>query len=127
MRYLGIDFGSRRIGLAISDEDSRIAFPYRVIEGGEPFTVIEKIKEIVKENNIGKIVLGIPISFEGEKTAQTRVIEQFAAVLSGAVQLPVEFENEMLSSRIGEREGIPKERLDASAAAIILQSYLDKK
>lgn len=126
MRYLGIDYGEKRIGLALSDEDGRIAFPHKVIEGGNPFLVIKKIKETIQENNVKKIILGIPISFEGGKTAQAKMIEQFAMILSGAVQLPVEFENEVLSSKMSERAGIPREHLDASAAAIILQSYLDK-
>lgn len=127
MRYLGIDYGSKRIGLALSDEEGRIAFPHKVIEGGKPLQSIEKIKEIIADNGVGALVIGHPISFGGKKTPQTKEIEQFATVLSGAVQLPVELENEILSSKMLQRQGVPKEHLDASAAAIILQSYLDKQ
>ena len=126
MRYLGIDYGSKRIGLAISDEEGKIAFPHKVIESNpDPFKTIQRIGEITKAQNISTIIIGLPLSFDGKKTQQTITVERFAQVLQGAVQLPVEFQNEILSSRMAEREGIARGNIDSSAAAIILQSYLD--
>lgn len=126
MRYLGIDYGSKRIGIAVSDEEGRIAFPHSVIDGGDQREAIKKIKNIAQDRAAVTIIIGLPMSFSGTKTAQTRSVETFANTLADEVQLPVEFENEILSSRMGERAGVPRKYLDASAAAIILQSYLDK-
>lgn len=126
MRYLGIDHGSKRIGLALSDEEGKIAFPHKIIENtADPFQAIQRIKEIAEKNGVGKIIIGLPISFQGTKTTQTDAVERFAKVLQGAVQLPVELQNEVLSSRMAERQGVPRKDIDSSAAAIILQSYLD--
>ena len=127
MRYLGIDYGSKRIGIAISDEEGRIAFPRVTFDGTDEKKALLEIQDIVKKEAISKIIIGIPISFGGQSTAQTKVVRQFGDTLSPLVQLPVEFENEILTSKMGRDAGIPKDRLDASAAAIILQSYLDKQ
>ncbi|MEK7148787.1 MAG: Holliday junction resolvase RuvX [Patescibacteria group bacterium] len=127
MRYIGIDYGSKRIGIAVSDEDGWIAFPREVIEGGDDERVFRRIGDIVKQENVGCVVVGLPIPFGGGSSKQTEDIRMFAEHLSELVQLPVELENEVLTSRMGEKEGVRKEDLDKASAALILQSYLDKK
>lgn len=120
MRYLGIDYGEKRIGLALSDPEGKVAIPYSVVGffGG--------VVSAVKKENIGKIVVGLPIGFSGKDTDQTKIIRKFAEALEKKVKLPVELENEVLSTKIASQFS-SKDKIDASAAAIILQSYLDKQ
>lgn len=130
MRYLGIDYGGKRIGIALSDEEGKIAFP-REILSGDSEKIAGKIKEICVKEKVGRIVVGLPLSFEGRETAQTKETKNFAEKLKKSVGLPVDFENEILTSRMVERdikEGrIKKEKIDAASATIILQSYLDRQ
>lgn len=130
MRYLGIDYGAKRIGIALSDEGGKIAFPRETLSG-DLEKIVEKIAEICEKEKVGRIVVGLPLSFEGRETAQTEETKNFAEKLKKAISLPVESENEILTSRMVERdvkEGrIKKEKIDAASAAIILQSYLDKR
>ncbi len=123
MRYLGIDYGSKRTGIAVSDEEGRIAFPQETLEA----QVRQKIKKIVKEKSIGYIVVGLPRMPDGRETEETSEVRAFVLSLKKAVDLPVTFEDELLTTRIVASEGMQKNRKDESAAALILQSYLDKK
>ena len=119
MRFLGIDYGEKRIGLAISDEDGKIAFPYGVVGS------FSKIISLAKKEKINKIIIGLPISFSGQESAQALKIRRFAEALQKKVKLPIEFENEVLTTKIASY-GSKRDKIDASSAAIILQSYLDK-
>ena len=119
MRYLGIDYGSKRIGIAVSDEGGIIAFPRAAVK-----TADDVVKTIGLEK-IGKVIVGLPMGAGGQETAQTKIVRAFAAALGKAVSLPIEFENEVLTTKIAERHS-PRKAVDASAAALILQSYLDK-
>lgn len=123
MRYLGIDYGKKRIGIAVSDDNGRIAFPLKTLPGKNPFPLI---KEIVQKEKIGRIILGLPIPFSGGSSKQTIEIKKIAEKLKKNTRLPVEFENEVLTTKLAKNAGVPKEYLDKSSAAIILQSYLDK-
>ncbi len=137
MRYLGIDFGTKKIGLAISDDENKLAFPYKVIGSG--VNTIEEIKNIIANQNIGEVVIGESKDFEGKENKLMKVANQFKNDLEkdGVV---VHFEPEFLTSHQAEkffiddrRSGAKMEKmkgkddmLDARAAAIILQSFLDK-
>ena len=125
MKYLGIDHGDRRVGIALSDEGGKIAFPLSTIVNDR--LLLKNLKSIVKKEEVSKIIVGIPFSAKGEDTRQSKKVREFAALLHKKLSLPVEFENELLTTRLAEVEGIKKELADASAAAIILQSYLDKQ
>ena len=125
MRYLGIDHGDKRVGTAFSDEEGKIAFPLSTIANDH--SLFKSLGSIVKKEGISKIIVGIPFSSKGEETRQSKKVREFAALLHKKLSLPVEFENELLTTRLAEVEGIKKELADASAAAIILQSYLDKQ
>ncbi|MEK7123281.1 MAG: Holliday junction resolvase RuvX [Patescibacteria group bacterium] len=129
MRHLGVDFGEKRTGIAASDEGGKIAFPRETLSG-DLEKIIKKIKEICVKEKVGRIIVGLPLSFGGRETAQTKEAKIFAGKLEKSIGLPVDFENEILTSKMVERdikEGrIKKEKIDAASAAIILQSYLDK-
>lgn len=119
MCYLGIDYGEKRIGLALSDVEGRMAFPHDTVGN------IADVVAAAKREGVGKVVVGVPISFGGNESEQAEHIRRFAAELSSAVELPVVFENEVFTSKIAERMS-SREHADESAAALILQSYLDR-
>ena len=132
-RTLGIDFGSKRVGLALSDILNLIASPYRTLDYVSEKELIAQLKSIVYENNIEIVVLGLPINMKGEDTIQTKKVRNFKKLLSG-LGLPVIYEDERLSSISAKnslvlqniKTGHHKGAIDRTAAAIILQQYLDK-
>ena len=125
MRYLGIDYGGARIGIAWSDEEETMAFPLRTIEYRVRKDAIAVLKKICG-SEIAAVVIGLPIGLDGKDTDETREVRQFAADLAEAIAAPIYFENEMLTSRMAYDAGMRRGAIDAASAAIILQSYLDK-
>ena len=123
-KYLGIDFGSKRIGLAVSDELGNLAFPYRVLPNGAD--LIEKIMEIIRKENIKSVVMGESKDFKGEANKIMVEIDKFKKEFESKSKLTVIFEPEFLTSVQAEKIQGKNEMQDASAAAIILQSYLDR-
>lgn len=127
-RLLGIDFGRKRLGIAISDEEQKIAFPKAVYPNDKK--LLERIADYCNENSVAGIVLGESKNYKGEDNPVMKDIINFKKELEITASLPVFMEPEFMTSseaekmRIGDDNG---EMLDASAAAIILQSYLDKK
>ena len=124
MKYLGIDYGSKRIGLAISDENGKVAFPREVLPNDKH--IVSKIKEICQKDLVGAIVLGESINYDGEKNAIMKKISAFKDILELETCLPIFLEPEFMTSIEAERLQGKNEKLDASAAAIILKYYLDK-
>jgi len=124
MKYLGIDYGTKRIGIAVSDEGGRVAFPLAAVESGR--SALSEIAELVKKNGAEKIIIGESRNFKNEPNAVMEDIEQFKKDLEELSHLPVEYEPEFFTSAQAQREGESK-RLDAAAAALILQSYLDRQ
>ena len=132
-RTLGFDFGSKRVGLALSDRLNLIASPYKTLNYISEKELIAQLKSIVYENNIEIFVLGLPINMKGEDTIQTKKVRNFKKLLSG-LGLPVIYEDERLSSISAKnslvlqniKTGHNKGAIDRTAAAIILQQYLDK-
>ncbi len=127
MRYLGIDYGKKRIGTALSDEEGRLAFPMVVLQNTGFSAVVKKIEKIAKKEGVSKIVIGLPMTFGGQVSEQTRNVKEFGEKLAGLLQLPMEYENEVLSTKMAERGETVNEHIDSASAAIILQSYLDKQ
>jgi putative Holliday junction resolvase len=134
VRYLGVDYGTKRIGLSLSDEEGKIAFPHSVVESNREALSI--IAALSKEKNVGAIVMGESKNFKNEPNAVMEDIEQFKNDLAELTGLVVEYEPEFFSSAMaahqftpdGSRKAPPsQEKLDAAAAALILQSYLDRK
>ena len=125
MRYMGIDYGSKRIGIAVSDDEGRMAFPSGIIANAGKIIIKEIIGRIKKEN-IGVVIIGLPLGLDGQETAQTRTTKLFISALAEAIHVPIETENEMFTSRMAEESGMRNGYVDASSAALILQSYLDR-
>ncbi len=125
MRILGIDYGSKRVGLALSNPEQTFAQPYTVIANrGDLVTNVRKI--ITKEGIVG-IVIGESKNFKGEDNVIMKDIKIFIESLKKEVALPIFLEPEFLSSHQAQHFQGKHDLLDASAAAIILQSYLDRK
>ena len=132
-RALGIDFGTKRVGLALSDRSNIIASPYRTLNYVSEKDLITQLETIVTKNDIEILVLGLPINMKGKDTAQTIKVRDFKEILS-ALRIPIVYEDERLSSVSAinslmlqnVKTGHNKPEIDKTAAAIILQQYLDK-
>jgi len=126
MRYLGIDYGARRLGLALSDEAGGFAFPRETIPNDT--TSIDRIAEIVRKEHVGTIVLGDTRAANGTGNAVTAEADSFAKTLEAHAKVPVERVWEAWSSVEASRFAPKgKEHDDSAAAAIILQRYLDSQ
>lgn len=133
MRYLAIDYGTRHIGLAVCDRAETIASPLAVIEGQKG--LFEKIVGIVETENIEAVVLGLPLNMDDSQGPQAKLVLQFAEQLKKLIEIPIHFQDERLSSFAAEqklasnefRKKKKKKRLDAVAAAEILESFLEQK
>lgn len=124
LKYLGIDYGSKRVGVAVSDEKGEFAFPYTTLSAGK--NLINELRPILGTEHIGAIVIGESRDFKGQANPINADILMFKERLEKEVSLPVFLEAEYWSSAQAERFQGKHDKLDASAAAVILQSYLDK-
>jgi putative Holliday junction resolvase len=136
MRTLGIDFGERRIGLALSDEEGRFALPSRVVERTSDAAAIAEIATLAAAEGVAALVVGEPRRpADGAATAAGRRARSFGEKLAAATGLPVEWIDESLTSReaearlrdAGARPRTRRERRDALAAQILLQEALDRR
>ncbi|MDQ5969326.1 MAG: putative pre6S rRNA nuclease [Patescibacteria group bacterium] len=125
MRYLGIDFGSKRVGVAISDETNSFAFPLKVIENSTD--IVEDIVVLCKENRVSEVVVGESRDFSQKNNKIMEEIIPFVEKLKEKIGLPVRMHPEFLTSQEAERLQGKNEMHDASAAALILKSFLDLK
>jgi putative Holliday junction resolvase len=139
MRTLAVDFGRRRIGLAISDVSGTLARPLTTLTVWEDDALDRVASEIARlsseEDGLGAIVVGLPLSLDGSPTEETSRVTAFIRALQERTTLPIVSADERLTSREAESRLALRERdwrkrkarLDAAAAAIILQEYLDRK
>lgn len=124
MRFLGIDYGTKRVGIALSDEEGKIAFPNDTLANDR--NLADKIINLCKEKNVGAIVLGESNNYSGEENPIMPEIKKLSALLKKETKLPIIMEPEFLTTAQAKRIQGEVEGIDASAAALILQSYLDK-
>lgn len=120
-KVLAVDYGSKRIGLAVSDEKGR-AMPFGAIEAA---TAIDKIKLVCGKEEISIIVLGLPKSMSGEEGKQAEKVRGFGTQLQEAVDIPIEYIDERLTSKVAV-QSVGRDR-DIEAARLILESYLHSK
>jgi len=125
MRFLGIDYGTKRIGIALSDEEGVLAFPKEILPNDA--RCLEKIGKIIREENINQAVIGESLDFEGEKNKISDAIEMFTEALKENFHIKVHTQKEFLTSVEARRYSQEGQKVDASAAALILQRYLDKR
>lgn len=133
MRILALDHGTKRIGVAISDETKTIAQPLEYISA-EPFAnFLARLKELLVEKEIDLVLIGLPRNMDGSYGPAAQKVEAFVAVLRSVITVSVKTWDERLTSSQANkiliqgkvRRGQRKEKVDKMAAAILLQSYLD--
>jgi len=133
MRILALDHGTKRIGVAVSDETKTIAQPLEFIPA-EPFTdFLERLRQLIREKQIDLIIVGLPRNMDGSYGPAALKVQVFIAALQKAVMIPIKLQDERLTSTQANRVLIQgnvsrkkrKAKVDQTAAAILLQSYLD--
>lgn len=140
MRTLAVDLGARRVGLALSDEGGKLATPYQVLNVTSPQHAIEQVLQVIRKEGVQRLVVGLPLNMNGTVGHAAREAADWAARLNEQPKLALVFVDERLSSfdaeqRLVERKrggekitrGQKKQQLDALAAAMFLQEFLDGK
>lgn len=125
-KILGIDYGSRRIGLAIGEETLKIALPFDIILNKVGW--VGQLRRVIDGEKVYRLVVGRPLNMSGEETQKTSEVEEFISELELNFHLPIIRQDERLSSKLADqlyREYKRKYPRDAVAAMVILQSYLD--
>ncbi|MFH1639545.1 MAG: Holliday junction resolvase RuvX [Chloroflexota bacterium] len=133
-RFLALDIGDMRIGVAMSDPEGILASPFIIMERIDETKDIEGISRIITEKDVGRVIVGLPRSLSGALGAQAAKVKKFTGKLQGLVDVPVEFRDERLTTVTAQRlmreartkKSPRKKRDDAIAAAVLLQSYLDE-
>ncbi len=132
MRYLGIDYGQKRIGLALSSVDEEVVTPYKTLKNSSRQKAITEVINIVKQEKVEAIVVGLPIGLQGEETLTTRQVRNFVADLRKKVSIPIYLMDESYSSyeaesklrELGMSSKKIKKIVDQVAAQDILITYL---
>ena len=135
MRIMALDFGTKRIGMAMSDELMLTAQGLNSLERKALKSDLEEISKLVQENNVEEIVVGLPLNMNGTYSAKTKEVVEFIDALSKSITVPVKTWDERLSSMQAERVLLEADAsrakrrhvTDKLAAQIILQSYLDSR
>jgi putative Holliday junction resolvase len=131
MRILGLDLGERRIGVALSDLSAWLATPLTVLHCSNRDAEILAIEDLVRKHQVDRVVVGFPRSLDGTTGPQAQRVERYVLHLRERLQVPVVLWDERLSTAQAERmihetgRRVQRERIDAVAAAVILQSFLD--
>ena len=131
-RSLGLDIGDRWIGVAMSDPQGILASPHTIIRRTDESSGINAILAIIDQNQVGAVVVGLPLSLKGSIGSQAEKVQSFVQELSAHTKVPIEYRDERLTTVEAQRlmrmtKKGRKDRDDAVAAALILQEYLDEK
>ncbi len=134
MKVLAIDVGKKRIGLAISDPDARVAFPLTTVHvRGSLRQTVEEVRRWIEKEGATSVVVGLPLAMDGSEGAASRYASGFSTALASAVEIPVRTWDERFTTRQAERSLLEanlrrdrrREVIDQVAATLILQSFLD--
>lgn len=132
-RLIAIDYGERRIGIALSDEEQTISFPYMTIDTRKQPDVMKQIAALVRDQNVGKIVIGNPTNATNEDSEKSKVIRNFVNTLKNHVSIPIELWDESYTTQaalqvlVQSNRRLKKNRnkVDQIAASLILKDYLE--
>jgi len=135
MVVLGIDFGSKRIGLAISDAQGQFAFPIAILERRSIESDLRALHALIQERKVERIVVGLPLRLSGAKAREARIVTEFASRLASESGLPIDLFDERLTTVEAQRAlrecRVPSRRhkktIDSIAAAILLRTYLAQR
>lgn len=133
MRFMGIDPGAKRVGLALGDDESRMAFPHKTLLRKDDASLLRALVDEAQANDVQRFVLGLPLRMNGMEGPEAKRARVFASKLESAACLPVALWDERLTSVAAERQlralsvrGDKKKAVvDQAAATLLLQSYLD--
>ena len=131
-RILGVDYGESRIGLALSDDTKTIAFPFKTISNKNINYLLDLFRKLSSEKSIESIVVGLPLGMNGKDTSQTKKVRIFSISIE-ILGLPIFLQDERLTSVSAKKTlikqniktGYNKKKIDAIAASILLQQFLD--
>jgi putative holliday junction resolvase len=131
VRAIGLDVGERRIGVALSDPTGVLASPHGVIQRESRAADFERIAGLVRETGAELVVVGLPLTLSGDTGPQARRVQRYTRALAEHLDVPVAFQDERFSTatadlRLQESGRRRKVAIDAAAAAVILQDYLDR-
>lgn len=135
MRILALDHGTKRVGVAISDETLSIAQPVEYIPAEPPGGLLERIRQLIHEREVGLVIVGMPRNMDGSYGPAAAAVQEFVQSLRNALSVPVKTWDERLTTvqanrylrEANVRHKKSRERVDKIAAAILLQSYLDAR
>lgn len=128
MKILGIDYGQKHIGLAIADEEVKIAHPYLVLENKSQNFILNELNKIIEREKVKKIVVGRPIGLSGQATEQTKITDEFIEFLKNNLDISIESFDERFTTKMATKYEFDTNKGEhSSAAAIILQDYLEKQ
>lgn len=135
MRYLGVDWGKKRVGLAISDPGGMLATPLKVLQRQSLEQIVAEIHGLCRDERVEAIVVGLPLNMDGSRGATAQEADRLATMIAEATGLPVDLWDERLSSVSAERHLIDadmsrakrKRTIDKVAAQIILQTFLNSR
>jgi len=125
VRALGLDYGSARTGVAVSDETGLLARPVGVVERAATDTGLARLAELVAEHDAEVVVVGLPLTLRGEHGAQARETEAFVAALQARLAVPVETYDERFTTALAQQTA-GRAAEDAVAAAHLLQGWLER-
>ena len=134
-RILALDYGDKKIGVALSDPMHIIAKPFKTLDNTTNENILLELNQIISEYDVEKIVVGLPITLKNKYSIQTEKVDVFIELLKNNISIPIDSYDERLSSKIaiqslikqGVKTGHNKKEIDKTAAAIFLQNYLDDK
>jgi len=127
---LALDVGTRRVGIAMASAAARLPQPLATLQRDDSF--FEKLKAVIESENIGQLVVGLPRSLTGDSTGQTEATQTFVAELKQQIDLPIQLQDEAVTSRQAENElqsrgrAYRREDIDALAATYILEDFLNE-
>jgi putative Holliday junction resolvase len=125
MKYLAIDFGTKNVGLAVSDESEIFSFQHSTIQNDK--NLLENLLEIIQRESIQSIVLGLPLGNENKPTQMSNKVLEFKAELEKFTGLTVQTWNEVMTSKQAAQNLSNKDKIDQVSAQIILQEFLEHK
>ena len=125
MQRMGIDFGTKKVGIALSDESGVMAFPYGVIPNDEK--LLSTIEELIAQRSVEEVVIGYSLNNAGEPNPVHKHVEEFMTDLTLATGVPIHLEPEQYSSQQAAQITGKNSQTDAAAAAIILDSFISKQ
>ena len=126
MKVLALDYGSARTGVAVSDPTGTVARPLEVVREAATEAGLARLVELAREENVERIIVGLPITLRGEHGAQAEETDRFVELLRAAIDLPVESFDERFTTKLADASDAKAEQ-DAVAAAHLLTSYLTWK